>query len=434
MHGRGFEMTSTSHFLINLIGILVLLLIVQFWLNRLHQNPFVTEIVMGLSLSATVVLCMLYPFHTNGGVIFNLRFIPFVLGCLYSHKITSMWLTFLIICLRLMHGLEASWFSCVSLLIFFLITTKLKPFYTNLSMTKKIIISGILMLFMSTWIIVGVKFLFHVPITIELFFSYILIQSFGILLIVYIMESNKEKQSLLYKIIRMEKVEVVSHLAASISHEVRNPLTTTRGFLQLLNESKAIPKAEKGYLTVAIQELDQAERIIRDYLTFAKPAPEEIESLNLKKEIERAINIIVPLANMNIVELSSELESCYIKGNAGMFQQVLVNLLKNAIEAMPSGGTLSILGSVEKTLAKVTIADNGVGMNDVQRNRLGEPYFSTKEIRGTGLGMMVVFRIVESMNGSINVESELGKGTRITLTFPLTPSVEKSNSYIRILN
>ncbi|MDQ0196996.1 signal transduction histidine kinase [Neobacillus ginsengisoli] len=272
---------------------------------------------------------------------------------------------------------------------------------------------------MSTWIIVGVKFLFHVPITIELFFSYILIQTLGILLIVYIMESNKEKQSLLYKIIRMEKVEVVSHLAASISHEIRNPLTTTRGFLQLLNESKAIPEAEKGYLTVAIQELDQAERIIRDYLTFAKPTTEEIESLNLKKEIERAINIIVPFANMNIVELSSELESCYIKGNAGLFQQVLVNLLKNGIEAMPSGGTLSIAGTVEKTLAKVTITDNGVGMNDLQRNRLGEPYFSTKETKGTGLGMMVVFRIIESMNGSINIESEQGKGTRITLAFPL---------------
>ncbi|MGZ4160233.1 MAG: ATP-binding protein, partial [Neobacillus sp.] len=210
----------------------------------------------------------------------------------------------------------------------------------------------------------------------------------------------------------------------SISHEVRNPLTTTRGFLQLINESKAIPEVEKGYLTVAMQELDQAERIIRDYLTFAKPALEEIESLNLKKEIERAINIILPLANMNIVELSSELESCYIKGNAGLFQQVLVNLLKNGIEAMPSGGTLSIIVTVEKTLAKVTITDNGVGMNELQRNRLGEPYFSTKEIRGTGLGMMVVFRIVESMNGSIKIESELGKGTRITLTFPLTTWVE----------
>ncbi|MGF6949953.1 two-component system sporulation sensor kinase B [Neobacillus sp. B4I6] len=416
-------MTSTSHFLINLIGILILILVLQFWLNRLHQNPLVTEIVMGLSLSATVVICMLFPFHMNSGVIFNLRFIPFVLGCLYSHKITSMWLTFLIIFLRVvMHGLEVSWFACISLLIFFLITTKLKPFYNNLPMIKKIIFSGVLILFMSVWIMAGVKLLFHVPITIELFLSYSLIQSFGIVLIVYIMESNKEKQSLLSKIIQMEKVEVVSHLAASISHEVRNPLTTTRGFLQLVNESDDIPAVEKRYIKIAMQELDQAESIIRNYLTFAKPAPEVIEILNLKKEIDKAINIIVPLANMNIVKLSSESETCYIKGNTGLFQQVLVNILKNAIEAMPSGGTLSIEGTVEKSLAKVTITDNGVGMNDFQRKRLGVPYFSTKEIKGTGLGMMVVFRIVESMNGSLNVESKPGKGTKITLIFPLNSS------------
>jgi two-component system sporulation sensor kinase B len=221
----------------------------------------------------------------------------------------------------------------------------------------------------------------------------------------------------------MEKVEVVSHLAASISHEVRNPLTTTRGFLQLLGESKAIPEVEKGYLTVAMQELDQAEAIIRNYLTFAKPAPEEIESLNIKMEMERALNIIVPLANMNTLEISSQIEGCDIKGNSGLFQQVLVNLMKNGIEAMPDGGTLSILGIVEKSLAKVIITDNGVGMNELQKTRLGEPYFSTKEMKGTGLGMMVVFRIVESMSGTVSVKSEIGKGTQITLAFPLSSLV-----------
>jgi two-component system, sporulation sensor kinase B len=126
---------------------------------------------------------------------------------------------------------------------------------------------------------------------------------------------------------------------------------------------------------------------------------------------------------MNIIELSSESEACYIKGNAGLFQQVLVNILKNAIKAMPSGGTLSIVGAVEKTLAKVTVTDNEVGMTDLQIKRLGEPYFSTKEIKGTGLGMMFLFRAIDTMNGSINIKSEQGKGTEITLTFPLSSLV-----------
>jgi two-component system sporulation sensor kinase B len=416
-------MTSTSHFLINLIGILVLLLIVQILLNRLKQNKIVTEIVLCLSLSATVILCMLFPFYVDGGKIFNLRYIPFVLGCLYGHYITSIWLTFLIIGLRLMYSLTDVWFPCLNLLIFLVIIASFKPYYHNLTLTKKIIFSGVVMLFISIWVFAWEKLFFHVWIPIEVVLSIVFIQTFGLMLIVYIMESNKEKQSLVNKILHMEKVEVVSHLAASISHEVRNPLTTTRGFLQLLSESKAIPEVEKGYLTIAMQELDQAEGIIRNYLTFAKPAPEEIEFLNIKKEIERAINIIVPLANMNTVEVSSQIEDCYIKGNSGLFQQVLVNLMKNSIEAMPDGGTLSIVGTVEKSLAKVIIADNGVGMNELQKTRLGEPYFSTKEIKGTGLGMMVVFRIVESMTGTVTVKSEVGQGTQITLAFPLSSLV-----------
>src|SRR5690606_15181647 len=100
--------------------------------------------------------------------------------------------------------------------------------------------------------------------------------------------------------------------------------------------------------------------------------------------------------------------------------QCFVNLMKNAIEAMPNGGILSVYSTVVNGKSVVIrIKDTGIGMDDKQLSRLGEPYFSTKDIKGTGLGMMVVYRIIESMNGFIEVESEVGKGTCFTITLPL---------------
>jgi two-component system, sporulation sensor kinase B len=110
--------------------------------------------------------------------------------------------------------------------------------------------------------------------------------------------------------------------------------------------------------------------------------------------------------------------------NRGLFQQVLINILKNGIEAMPNGGELTITCFQKDSTIKITIKDEGIGMNEEQKNRLGEPYFSSKDTKGTGLGMMVVYRIVETMKGKVSVTSEQGKGTSITLLFPT--NIEKA--------
>jgi len=211
---------------------------------------------------------------------------------------------------------------------------------------------------------------------------------------------------------------VVSHLAASIAHEVRNPLTTARGFMQLLGEMKDADERQKEYISISLQELERADSIIRDYLTFAKPAPENMEELEIKEEIEKSLQLIEPLASMNGVQLKKEINACSLKGNRGMFQQVLINTLKNGIEAMPNGGELTITCFKKYSTIKITIKDEGIGMTEEQKNRLGEPYFSSKDAKGTGLGMMVVYRIVETMKGKVSVTSEQGKGTVITLLFP----------------
>ena len=143
----------------------------------------------------------------------------------------------------------------------------------------------------------------------------------------------------------------------------------------------------------------------------------------LTKKYNLAINVICPLSTMNGVEIEQEISDpeqnqFMTIGERKKFQQCLINIMKNGIESMNSkGGKLQIQLSGFQDTVNITISDQGVGMSQEQINRLGQPYFTTKE-KGTGLGMMVSYSIVKGMNGAIHVSSELGKGTCFRLTLP----------------
>ena len=148
----------------------------------------------------------------------------------------------------------------------------------------------------------------------------------------------------LQKLIKAEKLQTVSHLAASISHEVRNPLTAAKGFIQLLSEDIS-PDSRKYYADIALSELDRATEVINDYLTFAKPTLEKKEKINVNEEIQHAVNVIIPLATMNGVQVKLSLlehHSYFTKGERKKFQQCLINILKNGIESMENNGELQI--------------------------------------------------------------------------------------------
>lgn len=224
------------------------------------------------------------------------------------------------------------------------------------------------------------------------------------------------------EIINTEKLQAVSHLAASISHEVRNPLTATKGFLQLLKSDDNLSKEKKQqFIDIAISELNRAENIINDYLAFAKPSMELQETIEIQSEINKVIEIVKPLANMNAVFIQCHVPVFYVNGEKHLFQQCFVNLVKNAIESMQGGGVLILEAQQSKKGINITISDTGIGMTDEQLGRLGEPYFSTKGIKGTGLGMVAVYRIVKSMHGSIRVKSKPQEGTTFTIYLPGHP-------------
>ncbi|ACT00836.1 sensor histidine kinase [Paenibacillus sp. JDR-2] len=228
---------------------------------------------------------------------------------------------------------------------------------------------------------------------------------------------SKELEMFNREIQRGEKMELISHLAASIAHEVRNPLQVTRGFIQLVGE-KAVNK-DKQFLQLAVQELDRASSIITEFLTFAKPHLEDIKTLNISEELNQIQDIISPLAAMQSTKLEVVAEpNLYVLGSAEKFKQAIINMIKNSLEAISSfDGTVSIQANREENEVIVRVIDNGEGIDPEKLDKLGEPYFSNKS-KGTGLGLMVTFRIIEAMGGTIRFSSTKGVGTEAVIRLP----------------
>ncbi|MGE6370377.1 ATP-binding protein [Planococcus kocurii] len=167
-----------------------------------------------------------------------------------------------------------------------------------------------------------------------------------------------------------------------------------------------------------MREIDAAEELIEDYLVYAKPTYGQLEPIIVASEVSHVLKIMVPYANGKDVEMhTDELdESAEILIDRYKFQQALVNIIRNGIEAMPEGGKLVLTVKSSPTKVWIRVTDTGVGMTKEQVRRLGEPYFSSK-LKGTGLGMMVTYSIISQMEGQILVDSEKGKGTEFTLEF-----------------
>lgn len=241
---------------------------------------------------------------------------------------------------------------------------------------------------------------------------------------------NHEKtvQNLQEELNKLTQIKTVSEIAASISHEVRNPLTVTRGFTQLLKDGSLTDEQRNQYIKLSLEELDRAERIIGDYLNFAKPSIENKEVLYLNQEIEYIVQVINPYATMNSIAVEVNMEDCQyaILGEKQKLRQSLLNIVKNGIEAIEKKGKITIQLQHCDGNAQLIISDNGKGMSAEQIKNIGTPYFSTKD-KGTGLGTMVAFNIIKEMQGEYNIESQIGKGTTFFITFPL---VEENSSII----
>jgi len=226
---------------------------------------------------------------------------------------------------------------------------------------------------------------------------------------------RKKTEELLKK---SDRISVVGQLAAGVAHEIRNPLTVIKGFVQIL-QGKA--RDDKDVYEIILSEVDRIEAIISEYLVLAKPQMPKICKKDFRELLHNIIRLVDTQAIISKVTINTTFESeiPLIECDDNQVKQVFINVLKNAIEAMPEGGDIIItvkMAAQDRVL--VRIADKGCGIPEERVAKLGEPFYTTKE-KGTGLGLMVSCKIIENHRGSFSVNSQLGEGTVVEIVLPV---------------
>ncbi|MCM3586018.1 ATP-binding protein [Mesobacillus maritimus] len=412
-----------KYLLFNLLFILITSFTVQYFFTK-RQNTLQSEHkkwVIAIAAVIQIIFCINFSYTEDQQFFYDLRVIPVVLGGLFGGVSASIYLFFLSLLVRVPLGGIGIWLHVAMMLfITFTVSYLSKNFHTFSLIKKLVLVTGITASYGGTFVTLK-SFIEDKPFDSSLSGTFLLTLIAGMVIVLFLIELILQNTILSEAIIKSDKNEAISHLAASVSHEVRNPLTVTRGFLQLLKDSSIPEHKRQFYLNTAIDELDRAEIILSDYLSFSKPHNNHVSQLNVKTEMEKSIELLLPYANHNSVKVNQQLQdNLYILGDATKFQQCLLNIMKNGIEAMANGGVLRIeaKSSSSKQTVIIHIIDSGVGMSHTQLAKLGEPYFSTKAEKGTGLGMMVAYKILREMGGNLKATSHLNKGTQFSLTFP----------------
>ncbi|MCY8505332.1 PAS domain-containing protein [Bacillus atrophaeus] len=240
---------------------------------------------------------------------------------------------------------------------------------------------------------------------------------FGETAVQVILRDISERKQTEELMLKSEKLSIAGQLAAGIAHEIRNPLTAIKGFLQLM---KPTMEGNEHYFDIVFSELSRIELILSELLMLAKPQQHAFkEHLNLKKLISEVTALLETQANLNgiFIKTAFQRDSIFINGDQNQLKQVFINLIKNAVESMPDGGTVEIDTTEDEHSVHVTIKDEGEGIPEKVLKRIGEPFLTTKE-KGTGLGLMVTFNIIKNHQGTIQVDSKPEKGTAFKISFP----------------
>ncbi|GGI44133.1 hypothetical protein GCM10008018_05580 [Paenibacillus marchantiophytorum] len=218
---------------------------------------------------------------------------------------------------------------------------------------------------------------------------------------------------------RSEKLSVVGQIAAGVAHEIRNPLTSLKGFTQFLQQGAA---NKKEYYEIMMAELNRIELIITEMLVLAKPQLVRYQPKSLESIIQSVITLLETQAIMSNIQFDVVMEHQLplIHCEENQLKQSFINLIKNAMEAMPDGGQIDIhLFLADEKAVRVILKDRGIGITEEVLARLGEPFYTTKE-KGTGLGIMTSSKIIEDHHGQFVVKSKVGEGTVVSVTLPIT--------------
>lgn len=224
-------------------------------------------------------------------------------------------------------------------------------------------------------------------------------------------ERKKSEEAL----IRSEKLSLIGQLAAGIAHDIRNPLTSLKGFVHLLKAKNA------DYVDVMMEELEHINYVVNEFMTLAKPHLNYYTESKIQELVQSVVGFLQPHAHLyNVqIELDMDQDIPTIYCNPDQIKQVFINVIKNAMESMVNGGLIQI--SFRNRLKQglvICVEDQGVGISEDRLSKLGEPFFTSKD-NGTGLGLMVCKHIIEGHGGTLSIKSILNHGTTVQIELPL---------------
>ncbi len=219
---------------------------------------------------------------------------------------------------------------------------------------------------------------------------------------------------------RADRLSALGELSAGMAHEIRNPLGSIRGTAEILRDGTEKNDKRYEFAEIMVREVDRLEGVVRDFLNFARPATNGMTSVSVCDALQEVVTLTRQQALKNGVEIS--LKGTHpereVSGDFEQYKQAFLNLVLNALQAMPDGGTLEISCSEADDRLRVVFADNGPGIPAELHDRIFNPFFTTRS-DGTGLGLAITHRIIDGHGGRLSVESHPGEGARFIVELPL---------------
>ncbi|MCA1054059.1 sporulation kinase [Rossellomorea aquimaris] len=407
---------TVHHLVLHVVFILFTVLLSQMFTREAEYDTKTFNVNLYVVNLVVLLSTMMFPLIYASGYVYDFKVIPIIIAFLYGGLGVGV-ATFASMLLIGLFTDHVFLHLIVNYTIYCLLLIPVAKLYRRCKWRNKLLLISLFYLFIPVTrgiFLLGKNEVAQLPFMI----GSTMVIWVTLLLVIYLIENQLEQIRTKRELIKAEKFNVVSQLAASVAHEIRNPMTTVRGFMQLL-QGESLSKEQKSFIQISIGELDRAQEVINQYLSLAKPQSGEFEVFSLTDTIHESVDVMAGYAVMNSIKIQTDVQKdLKIKGLSFEIKQVLINIVKNAIEAINENGeiTVSATGNKDGSII-VRIKDNGPGISDQQLKMLGRPYYSTKE-KGTGLGLTVSFEIIKRMKGEIRVESQLNEGTMFTIELP----------------
>lgn len=228
-----------------------------------------------------------------------------------------------------------------------------------------------------------------------------------------------ERMAMEERLDRAEQLAEIGQLAASLAHEIKNPLAGISGAIQVIGDQMQPDDPHRAIIHEILRQINRLDATVKDLLQYARPRPPRLTVVSLKTIVERALKVLMgePALNGRVLNYTSDGDDVCVEADDGQIEQVLLNLVLNAADASREGQTIEVIVNGDDQLARLRVRDSGRGMTPEVLARALEPFYTTKA-RGTGLGLSICQRIIQRHHGMLRLESKVGQGTTVTVELP----------------